>query len=426
MPGPLIAKPQIPSWADPQGASVFDVPGQGLLRKVVGLLGLDDPNQVMAFGTPLEVGANTGGVLDALAQRFPRFANAIKAYHGSPHDFEKFDTSKIGTGEGAQAYGHGLYFAENEKVAQGYRNELSQPTVEIMGQQQPVPSWSPDLSPQPRLIRRLADARAKQPTADESQIVGHVRQALQQELSKSRLSDAERNHLVSQAEILDAAEARGVKTATGKMYEVAIKAHPDQFLDWDKPLSQQSAAVQKAFADVGALTPTDGMELAGGGKLRVKSDPDFGPKYFLEQGGKQFRLAPQDVQALIGTGVEGKSAYQALVNKLGSQTAATESLKQAGIPGLKYLDQGSRAKATAAAWESDNGWVGVTGHGEEKRGFPSKTDAMKWAEANSEKLSRNYVVFDDATVEILRKYGILPPVVGATLAGQQANQQPQP
>ena len=32
----------------------------------------------------------------------------IKAYHGSPYDFERFDPAKIGTGEGAQAYGHGL------------------------------------------------------------------------------------------------------------------------------------------------------------------------------------------------------------------------------------------------------------------------------------------------------------------------------
>jgi len=32
---------------------------------------------------------------------------SIRAYHGSPHDFERFDASKIGTGEGAQAYWHG-------------------------------------------------------------------------------------------------------------------------------------------------------------------------------------------------------------------------------------------------------------------------------------------------------------------------------
>jgi hypothetical protein len=41
----------------------------------------------------------------------------IRAYHSSPHDFDKFDLAKIGTGEGAQMYGHGLYFAENPAVS---------------------------------------------------------------------------------------------------------------------------------------------------------------------------------------------------------------------------------------------------------------------------------------------------------------------
>ena len=44
---------------------------------------------------------------------------AVTAWHGSPHKFDKFDMSKIGTGEGAQAYGHGLYMAETPEVAQG-------------------------------------------------------------------------------------------------------------------------------------------------------------------------------------------------------------------------------------------------------------------------------------------------------------------
>jgi hypothetical protein len=48
----------------------------------------------------------------------------IRAYHGSPHDFEKFSMEKIGTGEGAQAYGHGLYFAEKEAVAKDYKKTL--------------------------------------------------------------------------------------------------------------------------------------------------------------------------------------------------------------------------------------------------------------------------------------------------------------
>ena len=39
--------------------------------------------------------------------------SGIRAYHGSPYDFDRFDMSKIGTGEGAQSYGHGIYLAEN-------------------------------------------------------------------------------------------------------------------------------------------------------------------------------------------------------------------------------------------------------------------------------------------------------------------------
>ena len=54
--------------------------------------------------------------------------SGITAYHGSPYDFDRFDISKIGTGEGAQAYGRGLYFAQNENVAKSYRDNLAKPS----------------------------------------------------------------------------------------------------------------------------------------------------------------------------------------------------------------------------------------------------------------------------------------------------------
>lgn len=57
-----------------------------------------------------------GGVAGAFAQR---------AWHGSPHIFDTFSTEHIGTGEGAQAHGWGLYFAGDRKIAEGYRNRLS-------------------------------------------------------------------------------------------------------------------------------------------------------------------------------------------------------------------------------------------------------------------------------------------------------------
>ena len=49
----------------------------------------------------------------------------IRAYHGSPHDFDRFSTDFGFSGEGAQAYGPGLYFAESEKVARSYRDSLA-------------------------------------------------------------------------------------------------------------------------------------------------------------------------------------------------------------------------------------------------------------------------------------------------------------
>jgi hypothetical protein len=47
------------------------------------------------------------------------------AYHGSPHKFETFDAGRIGTGEGSDAYGHGLYFAEARSVGEHYRGKLT-------------------------------------------------------------------------------------------------------------------------------------------------------------------------------------------------------------------------------------------------------------------------------------------------------------
>lgn len=63
-----------------------------------------------------------GGLFETAAQDVLAM---VRAYHGTSHEFDRFDSSKIGSGEGAQVYGHGLYFAESEGVARGYRDKLS-------------------------------------------------------------------------------------------------------------------------------------------------------------------------------------------------------------------------------------------------------------------------------------------------------------
>ena len=63
----------------------------------------------------------------------PRNALGMNVYQGSPHRFPptaknplgEFDASKIGTGEGAQAYGHGHYSAEAKDLAKSYQKDLS-------------------------------------------------------------------------------------------------------------------------------------------------------------------------------------------------------------------------------------------------------------------------------------------------------------
>jgi hypothetical protein len=47
------------------------------------------------------------------------------AWHGSPHDFDEFDLGAIGTGEGNQAHGWGLYFAKKKSVSRNYQKELA-------------------------------------------------------------------------------------------------------------------------------------------------------------------------------------------------------------------------------------------------------------------------------------------------------------
>lgn len=50
---------------------------------------------------------------------------AQTAYHGTPNQFDRFDLSHLGEGEGAQAHGWGLYFTGSLDVAEGYWETLT-------------------------------------------------------------------------------------------------------------------------------------------------------------------------------------------------------------------------------------------------------------------------------------------------------------
>jgi len=383
MPGPIIANPT-PEWMKPENASVFDPMWKRLARKAGHLVGADDPqSQVVAMAAPMEVGPSGG--LMGLAQKY--LGKAIRAYHGSPHDFDKFDFSKIGSGEGAQAYGHGGYFAEAEGIARHYRDALATPTVEIMGQPQQVPSWSSDLSPQPRLIRRLADKRAKLPDLPDTAIVAKTRDDLRFDLDHVPSWDnGTRNALQNQLEILDAAEARGIRTTHGgKMYEVNIAADPKHLLDWDAPINAQSVPVQTEL----------GTRLSA----------------------RELGLTGSRAYGGVPTGAD-------VYSRLGRGEVASRYLKDIGIPGIKYLDQVSRTQASDIPYLQEE--IRQAQNAIKHAGSPlmlefAQTTLANWEQLLAEAvaaeptLTRNIVMFPgtENLISIARKYGLLPPLAAS-------------
>jgi len=179
---------------------------------------------------------------------------ALTAYHGSPHKFSKFDASKIGTGEGAQSYGHGLYFAENPEVAKVYQRKLSD---------------------------------------------------------------------------------------NGSFYTVDI---PDKMigkmLDWDTPLDQQNKAVvkllQKDFGNlfqdtrypstltIGSMMSRRGIPISASDMLK-----GYNPVYW-------YGIPAQEMT--------GQDLWHLMMRRSnGNQAEASEQIRKLGIPGIKYLDRGSRS-----------------------------------------------------------------------------------
>lgn len=205
----------------------------------------------------------------------------IRAFHGSPYDFDKFDASKIGTGEGAQAYGHGLYFAGNEGVAREYRERLKG-IVDA-----PVPDELGD--EYQAIVREIRDLTKQRASATGAEF----------ERLKSAIDDAFVRHQDVQHRIQTAAEN------PGHMYEVEI-GHPESvLLDWDRPLRSQEASVKERLAPF----------RTGRYELGQEADYELGATAL-------HRIA---------------SAFD---SDMGEASAA---LRKAGIPGIKYWDAGSRS-----------------------------------------------------------------------------------
>jgi hypothetical protein len=218
------------------------------------------------------------GMLPALANTSER--RGITAFHGSPHDFDKFDAAHIGKGEGAQAYGHGLYFAEAEGVARQYRDALT----------------GTQLTPEAQAWESMKHAKDRAEAARDARVY----------LNSLHSEHPHRPAYEGAVRLLESGqELRN----PGRMYEVRLNAEPEQFLDWDKPLSQQSEEVRKAF--------------------------DRSPE--LQRARQVYAEKFHGEDDMYGWGVFDQDVRD-------PSPAVSQALRDAGIAGIRYLDGMARVK----------------------------------------------------------------------------------
>ena len=185
--------------------------------------------------------------------------DGITAYHGSPHSFDKFDMSKVGTGVGApSAFSEGLYFSENEKNAKHFKALGASPI--IGGKKGRSAGLSDDAY---ESVWKFSHDQGKSGTlADVASDAESDLLARSKELPFSARRDYQN--------VIDELRSRGSEDVKlgANMYKVKINAHPSTFADWDTPISQQSEIVKNAFLDFPQHKTF--RELYDSGKIREK------------------------------------------------------------------------------------------------------------------------------------------------------------
>jgi hypothetical protein len=388
---------------------------------------------------------------EAMRVPFEKPKAGFKAYHGTPYRFEEFDLEKIGTGEGAQAYGYGLYFAGEPDVARGYRQTLARdklvtPKGETFDSSSlqhlnTRASFRHSLDLGPDEATRLAIQRGEEllPSANEQ-----TRPMLESDLATLRrfrdegglaeptttnLSGLYRELTGANATELDYQKAEIIEQimidgdvlgvierqkdfdsyspeafswfkenieptyeAPGALYQVDIQADPDALLDWDTPIENQSPKVKKILEDAGLY------------------DPKIQPQ--IEELQAQAAELAQDRDPITNAIREEKKWF-ATTNKI-DELQRKANLGKTGLPirgrdlyyRLASEATGPNAQRKATAKAQELGFAGI-----------------KYFDANSRAAAegtKNYVIFDPRIIDISKQYGIALPMAGLILANQDA------
>lgn len=232
------------------------------------------------------------------------------ATHDSPIRHEgKFDwRAHQGKGEGNAAFGAGTYLSTADGVHESYKEMFTAIAAKV------TPLTASHMLEQLRILRSGdKHAIAKYFDADVS------------EVTPDGVAEATAN----------------AQEKIAPTYEVSVNIKPEQLLDWDKPLSEQSELVQKALANSSLV------------KLRPYKRGDTGETWYSAG-----IISPHDPNAFNGAGAgpteeaareaarkhfterTGMQAYVTLTKLLGSQAKASDYLQSLGILGHRYAAVG--------------------------------------------------------------------------------------
>jgi hypothetical protein len=247
----------------------------------------------------------------------------LTAYHGTPHTIKgKFDISKVGTGEGAQAYGHGMYFAENPAVAKNYATDRSYVGKFMAGTPDKTP-WDAQ-----RIAQNTLNVHGDNAIAE-------LQSTLKANSQSKNPKQLEANKKVEEA--INLLKTNQLQP-TGNLYKVDIPdADIPNMLSWDKPLREQPEILKTLGFDVKKYDKLKAQRDAMPEKFDIDIPEELAQYNKAMALEKQMREMPIDIS--------GKYFYESLIKKYGSQKAISEALAEKGIKGIRYLDAGSRGKA---------------------------------------------------------------------------------
>lgn len=284
-----------------------------------------------------------------------------RTYQGSPtRGIERMDDAYLGTGEGGRRetnndysgmFGWGHYSAQEKKVAERYRDNLSKDYAFVDGKKLSSRTKNPDDA----ALFNLISTTFYSSGALENSIYDKINS--ESERLKSILSDARAEgstmfhdgypiiKLEHDIRVLDSLSTKKVKFVRGGgTYQLEVP-DSDKLMDWDKPLSEQPEAVKEKLSQVD-------------------------PQNLVMMKNGEFR------------DMTGKDFYKAMAKELGSPKAASQYLDSIGIPGHQYLDAGSRGDGEGThniVTYSDKN-IDITGTFYRKQKFDDAEQERRWQE----------------------------------------------